>query len=181
MKINTDKHSITQGQLTQRVHYDPLTGKMTRLTRVRGRKGKLYPCDTEITSKNNRGYCWLKIFGHIYLVHRLVFLYMTGSHPNGEVDHINGDRTDNRWGNLRDCDSFSQSRNQGVRSDNTSGVRGVNYSKRAGKWVVRISQSGERFNLGNYSSFEEAVSVRKNAEGLLGYHPNHGKRESWRK
>ena len=179
MKINTDKHRITRRELKEWVRYDPLTGDMRRIRKVVSKTGRFMTIDKLITGTNNRGYRWVNLFGHMYLVHRLAFLYMTGKHPRGEVDHINGVRLDNRWVNLRDCDSAAQSRNQGVRSDSTSGVRGVTYSKHAHKWVARISQGGVRMSLGYFKSFDEAVAVRRAAEPRLGYHANHGARPAW--
>ncbi len=180
MKINTDKHRITRRELKKWIRYEPDTGSMIRTRKVISKTGAFVPIDKLITGTNNRGYRWVKLLGYMYLVHRLAFLYMTGKHPRGEVDHINGERLDNRWVNLRDCDAAAQSRNQGVRSDSTSGVRGVTYSKNAGKWVVRISQRGTRISLGNFESFDAAVAVRRDAETNLGYHTNHGARPSWR-
>ena len=180
MKINPDKHNLGRRELMKWVRYDLHTGEMYRIRKIIPKTGAVVAIVSKrVTSSNNRGYRWLKLLGHMYLVHRLAFLYVTGKHPRGEVDHINGERLDNRWVNLRDCDAAAQSRNQGVRSDSTSGVRGVTYSKRAGKWVVRISQFGTRISLGNFDSFDAAVSVRRDAEADLGYHINHGVRPSW--
>lgn len=186
MKINTEKHKITQKELMHWVDYHPITGKMYRIRGIHPSSGKEYERWSEVTGTNNRGYKWLKLLGRMYLVHRLIVLYMTGKHPENEVDHINGDRGDNRWVNLRQCDPFSNSRNQGIRKDCTSGVRGVNYNTaktlRGNKrWIARISHKGERIHIGNFETFEEAVNARKNAEIDLGYHPNHAKRESWSK
>lgn len=184
MKINLEKHLITQSELKRWVRYSPVTGRMYRILGVYPKTGREYPRNDEILGTNNRGYKWLKLLEKMYLLHRLAVLYMTGEHPTGEVDHINGDRLDNRWNNLRVCDSFANSRNQGVRKDCTSGVRGVNYNtcsttRSDKRWVARISHKGKRILLGNFLTFEEAVRARKNAEIEYGYHKNHGKRQSW--
>lgn len=114
----------------------------------------------------------------MFLVHRLVWLYMTGEHPNGEIDHINGNRKDNRWENLRLVTAFENARNQGERKDNTSGCRGV--TRNGAGWLVRISHKGVRYHLGTFRDKNEAIAVRKQAERDLNYHPNHAKRESWK-
>jgi hypothetical protein len=183
MKIDHSRSEMTQETLQFYCRYDYMTGDFWRVTRFDS-WGNTKVINKLVTSKNNRGYKWLNIFGKMYLVHRLAFLYMTGNHPTNEVDHINGDRTDNRWLNLRECDSSTNSRNQGIRKDCTSGVRGVNYntaksSRSLKRWVARISHQGERIMLGNFETFEEAVAARKKAEIDLGYHPNHAKRKSW--
>lgn len=179
MKISKNKLKLSHKELIRWVRYDKHTGKMYRIRRIHPRTKKEYEIDKEVVSANNRGYRWLNILGEIYLVHRLVFLYMTGSHPKGEVDHINGDRQDNRWCNLRDSNSASNSRNQGVRKDSTSGIRGVTYSKLSGKWVARISNRGVRYSLGYFTDKKDACDARRKAEKEFGYHQNHGKRKSW--
>ena len=181
MKIDQGRFELTQETLKFYCHYDKITGEFRRTLKFDS-WGNTVRVDRLIIGKNNRGYRWLKLLGKVYLVHRLAFLYVTGSHPKGEVDHINGDRLDNRWLNLRDTDCFSNSRNQGIRKDCTSGVRGVNFhpnKKGLKKWVARISHKGVRILIGNFETFGEAVTARKKAEIDLGYHPNHAKRESW--
>ena len=179
MKINESKHFVTQEQLRQWVEYNPNTGQMFRIKFIYPKTGETYSKRKEIMGTNNRGYRWLKVFGDMYLVHRLAVLCMTGRHPKNEVDHINGDRLDNRWKNLRECDAFINSRNQGIRKDCTSGVRGVTYSKIAKKWTARISHMGDRYSLGYFTEFDDAVKARRKAEVDLGYHPNHARRTSW--
>jgi hypothetical protein len=179
MKIDPERLELTESELKRYFTYDPMTGEFKRILRRTRWQGDV-PCSELITGKNNRGYYWVKINRHMYLVHRLIVLYMTGVHPRGEVDHINGDRLDNRWGNLRDTSPFENSRNQGNREDNTSGCRGVTFSKNSDKWVARISHQGVRYSLGYFPTKEEAIEARKEAEQRFGYHPNHARRESWR-
>lgn len=184
MKINTDKHSLTIETLSKYLTYDPCTGVFKRIaTRKNAGKLKILDCDYVITSMNNRGYLWTKIEEHVYLCHRLAVLIMTGRHPPNEVDHINGNRLDNRWENLRETTAFENSRNQGIRKDCTSGTRGVSYlssSRHIKRWIARISHMGVRYHLGYYLTKEEAIEARKKAEIDFGYHENHAKRQSWR-
>ncbi len=183
MKINRDKFALEQSVLRAWIYYDPITGEFYRTKKIIPKSGRVVECWKKVTGTNNRGYVWVNLFGDMYLAHRLAFLYVLGRHPENEVDHINGDRLDNRWDNLRECSPFENSRNQGIRKDNTSGVRGVTFWKNTrGKkpWVARISHQGERILIGNFETFEEAVAARKNAEREYGYHKNHGGRESWR-
>lgn len=181
MKIDPFRLTLTEEELKRYYTYDPITGEFRRI--LRRTRGGVVPCSDLITSKNNRGYLWVKVGGKMCLVHRLIVLYMTGEHPKGEVDHINGDRLDNRWVNLRDTNVFENARNQGNRTDNTSGCRGVTYHRNhlaEKKWQARISNHGVRYSLGYYLTKEEAMAARKGAEAILGYHPNHARRESWR-
>lgn len=183
--IRLDKREdLTVDQLRSHFHYNPNTGIFRRTIAYIPRGGS-QPCNKIITSKNNRGYYWLRFFDKVFLVHRLVHLYVTGQHPQGEIDHINGDRLDNRWCNLRDVNTFENSRNQGIRKDCTSGCRGVTFrsgEKYGGKdkWVVRISHKGIRYSLGYFMKFDDAVKARRDAEIEFGYHHNHAKRMSHR-
>lgn len=159
--------------------YDPETGVFKRILTYTS-WGVATSCDKIITGSNNRGYYWDRIFNTNMLVHRLIWLFMTGRHPLGEVDHINGNRKDNRWCNLRDVNPFENSRNQGNRVDNSSGIRGVTFNKDCNKWVARISHKGVRYSLGYYEQKQDAVDARLKAELEYGYHKNHAKRQSWR-
>jgi hypothetical protein len=163
--------------------YNALTGELTRIKRYDS-YGKLQNISKPVRGKNNRGYYWCAVFGKTCLVHRLIWLWMTGGHPDDEIDHINGDRLDNRWVNLRQVSAFENSRNQGVRKDCKSGVRGVTWSDRTNyrgrsKWVARISHKGVRYVLGYFDDFEDAVAARKQAEINFKYHPNHAKRKAY--
>lgn len=179
MKINPEKASLTEADLKRYFTYNPVTGEFRRILR-RDSWGNEKPVNELITGTNNRGYRWVKINKHVHLVHRLIVLYMTGEHPRGEVDHIDGDRLNNCWVNLRDTNPFENSRNQGNRVDNTSGCRGITFNSRSMKWVARISHGGTRYSLGYHDNIDDAIAARKEAERRFGYHPNHAKRESWR-
>ena len=83
---------------------------------------------------------------------------------NVDIDHINHKLHDNRKANLRICEHMKNMMNQSKRSDNTSGVPGVNYNKATNKWMVRIGVNGNRILLGLFDNFNDAVKARKNAE-----------------
>lgn len=178
----SDRSEITQEMVLEFFHYNPSTGVLIRLKQYDS-YGNICDVNEPVLSKNNRGYYWCGTFGKQCLAHRLIWLYMTGEHPTDEIDHINGIRTDNRWKNLRQVTAFENSRNQGVRKDCTSGVRGVTYVDRTNRrgnsyWQARISHKGVRYSLGHFKTKEEAVKARKQAEFDFGYHKNHGKRGS---
>lgn len=179
-KTINSRADFTFDDVIKHYNYDPDTGDFTRVLSYDGWLNEV-ECSKLIRGKNNRGYYWDRMFNMNMLVHRLIWLYMTGRHPDGEIDHINGVRMDNRWCNLRDVTPFENSRNQGNRMDNTSGCRGVTFNTRSNKWVSRISHKGVRHSLGYFKTKEEAVEVRKAAEIKFKYHENHASRESWRK
>jgi len=108
----------------------------------------------------------------VYYTHRLIWKLLYGEDPV-EIDHINGNRSDNRITNLRSVSHLENTRNSKRRSGNTSGVTGVFWLKDRSKWRVSISQE----LLGEFNKFEDAVAARKQAEKEHGYHPNHGRGE----
>src|SRR5210317_1640919 len=168
-----NRNELTQELLKKHFEYEPYTGKFYRITKYDS-WGNVYKIRKEVTSKNNRGYLWVCILGIVCLVHRLIYTYMTNKHPN-EIDHIDGDRLNNKWGNLRNVNSFENSRNQGNRKDNTSGVRGITLHKpKRGteKWLARISHKNKRYSLGYFLTKEEAINARKEAEEHFKYHIN---------
>jgi len=86
---------LTQKRLREVVHYDPKTGIFTR---ARGkRKGQFGG-----TAHDARGFLKMSIDNKRYLLHHLAWLWMTGALPQSNIEHINGDRRDNRWVNLRE-------------------------------------------------------------------------------
>jgi len=91
---------------------------------------------------------------------------MTGEFPpkGGEIDHINRDRADNRWANLRLATRSQNNMNAGLRSDNKSGHKGVSKRRDTGKWHARITVKRRILLLGNFHSFEDAVAARRAAE-----------------
>ncbi len=116
------------------------------------------------------------IFRHKYLAHRVAWVIVTGEWPL-QVDHINGDRADNRWLNLREVTPSQNMRNQKRSCKNTSGVVGVHKSTRSpGKWVAAIGTDDGRAVLGTFDTKEEAIAVRKAAAAALGYSETHGVR-----
>lgn len=91
-----------------------------------------------------------------------------------EIDHINGDRQDNRIENLREVTRSENLRNARRRCTNVSGVTGVSWDTKLSRWVAVIQTTYNKY-LGSFDSFEEAVAARKAAEIKYGYHPNHGR------
>ena len=97
-----------------------------------------------------------------YYVQRLAFLYMEGRWPDPEADHIDGDRTNNRWSNLREATRVQSKHNTGTRADNALGMRGV-YRHRDGKFHARIKIGDKRVNLGLFATAELASEAYEKA------------------
>lgn len=148
---NTD---LTAERLRELLHYDKETGIFTwRVKMWRAFPGSI------AGHVNKHGYCLVKISQVKWLAHRLAHLYMTGEHPKHEIDHINKTRSDNRWVNLRPA---TRKQNQENKCDHP--LRGIRWESDRQKWLVRIKTNGRTINLGRYSSIDEAMYVRLNAE-----------------
>lgn len=121
------------------------------------------------------GYIRVKVFGKIYKAHRLAFLYMEGSFPECDVDHIDGIGLNNAWVNLRPASMLENAQNHSKQKNNISGVVGVGWHKGMDKWVAYICGRNRRKHIGYFDLFEDAVLASRKAETSLGYHENHGR------
>lgn len=170
---------IDQELLLTTCHYNPITGVFKR-TLKQSWLGNWYSCESVPKSITAYGYLQMNFNGRPFAVHRLIFLYMNGMFPKEDVDHINGDRLDNRFENLRLVSRQDNLRNQGLRSDNTTGHMGVSYDKSRKQFHAYIGVGkGERRSLGYHTTLEKAVEIRNLAERELEYHSNHGGRKAW--
>jgi len=161
---------ITQDELREIVSYDFDTGMFTRLVTTCGsaKKGSVP------VSKNKDGYYQLRINYKMYTQHRLVWLYVFGVFPNGDIDHINHIRTDNRIINLRSVNKATNNKNLSKRSDNKSGVTGVWWHKINKRWCAEIKVDGKKKSLGCFGEIEDAAKARELAIKEYNFHENHG-------
>jgi hypothetical protein len=138
---------ITQQEVLDIFFYNPETGELFR----KHQNGK-----TKIVKTNhNKRYTEIGVNKKLYLVHRLIFLYMTGETPI-EVDHINHKRDDNRWCNLRNCTHSQNAKNGSLHKNNKSGHKGVCWSKGMNKWMAYITVDYKMKMIGYYDTVEEA-------------------------
>jgi hypothetical protein len=119
------------------------------------------------TPKSKTKYRKVSVFNISYKVHRIIWLMQTGDWPEGDVDHIDGDGLNNKWDNLRDVTHSQNLMNAAVRSDSTSGYKGVSYDKARDRWYAYINIDGKRKMLGRHKTMQEAVTARQNAESEL--------------
>lgn len=127
------------------------------------------------TAIDGKGYFVGAIRCRLHRAHRVVWAMHYGEWPGGDLDHINGDKTDNRIANLRIVSHRENMLNLPKKTNNTSGVVGVYWAKRDKKWSAKIKHEGREISLGNHRSFEAAVRARREAEARYGYHENHGR------
>ena len=168
---------LSQQYLQSIIKYCPDTGQFWWAVDRKGprKAGDIAGGDHSVGSNTYRE---IRIDGVLYLGHRLAWLYTYGCFPCGEkeIDHIDGDGTNNRLSNLREVTSSENKQNLSLRSDNTSGVVGVNWHRAAKKWMASIGFQGRNVHLGLFEDFYDAFVARRQAESVLGFHENHGKR-----
>lgn len=174
---------LSQECLKECLNYNPDTGIFTWEVRPVGHFKNEMSCrstNTRMAGKvcgysDHEGYFSITIGCKLYRAHRLAWLYMTGKWPKDQMDHIDHDRKNNRWVNLREATRKENMKNKTLQSNNTSGVAGVCWNKLAGKWIARIRLDGVHKHLGSFEEFQCAVDARKLAEKKYGFHPNHGR------
>lgn len=158
--------SITHDLVKQRFDYSPDTGEFRYRDNfsAKARKGKVAG-----NKPGSDAYLYIGIGYKRYAAHRLAWLYMTGAWPVGEIDHVNGDTSDNRFSNLRDVTPSQNQFNQRIPKNNTSGVKGLHWLKRKNKWRASVASTRQGFNgyLGVYSSKEDAIKAIKLGRKLL--------------
>lgn len=125
-------------------------------------------------SRGGHGYLVVRLGSCVYQAHRLVWMMQNGVEPD-EIDHINGDRADNRIANLRDVPRAKNRLNQKRYENNKSGIPGVFWDASRDRWRSYISIDRRRISLGQFDDIDDAVRVRKIAEARLGFHKNHGR------
>jgi hypothetical protein len=128
----------------------------------------------EALRTDSRGYLCGALDRKRVYAHRVIFKMLYGFEPN-VIDHIDGDRANNRPSNLRDTSHAENCRNQRRSSRNRSGVTGVYWNPAMKKWRAVNPGRTKKTDIGHFSDFNDAVTARRAAERRLGYHPNHGR------
>ena len=162
---------LTQERVKEVLNYDEDTGIFTWRKRI----GVHCVIGREAGYKSD-GYIRIQIDKTGYCAHRVAWLYAYGKLPDGQIDHINHIRDDNRLSNLRDVSQQENLKNIRKVDRNTSGYTGVTWNKRDKRWNAFIRADGKRIHLGNFKGKMEAVKARELGETKYNYHPNHGKR-----
>ena len=143
---------LTQERLKQVVSFEPTTGIFIRIL-----KAKRAVVGKELGYKKSNGYIALSIDGQKYFAHRIAWLYVYGEFPKHDIDHIDGDRTNNKIKNLRDVSRTENLQNLKIaKSHNKStGVLGA-YLHNCGKFMSRIKVNKKDVYLGLFDTVEQA-------------------------
>lgn len=172
---------LTRQMFDSRLDYNPETGVLTWLndrpiekgeTVSRYKNWKKRMAGREAGTTNVEGYRQFAVNGTTYRTHRAAVAFMMGCCPaNIEVDHIDGDRSNNRWSNLRLVDRSENSRNMAMSSRNNTGIVGVSFDKRRNRYQAY----GCKKYLGSYRSIEDAAIARQKwLDKQNGYTDRHG-------
>lgn len=179
----------SQAQLLQLLDYDPETGRMTWRPRSpdmfsAGAQSAEHACKRwNARFAGKQAFAELAVCGYLrgcidgrrYRSHVIAWIISTGRHPEGDVDHINGDPLDNRIANLRDVPHAINLRNAKQWSHNRSGHNGVYWSTRYGKWEAEAKVNKRKRYLGRFDRIEDAIAARKSFDAEHGFTARHGK------
>lgn len=150
---------LTAEEARRLFYYNPDTGSLTwKVT-----KGSVALAGQSPKSLGAHGYPRVFVNGKHYRQHRVIWLIVTGKWPEQYIDHINGERSDNRWCNLRAATQSENMHNSRKPVTNTSGRKGAFWSKASQKWMSQIKVNGRMVYLGLFASVDEAGDAYANA------------------
>lgn len=156
-KVHTGRE-LTHSVLLKTIHYNPASGEITWLVK----RGRVSPGrKVGVKLSNGQKYKTIGLNGKYYMCHRVAWFYFYGSWPNGRLDHINGNMTDNRIENLREATASENQFNKKVKRGSASGVKGV--SRSWNKWKAEITAFGKTYRLGSFDTLEEAAEAYREA------------------
>lgn len=175
--------TITADLIRELIDYDPDAGTFT----WRERSRRFFKNDQQYKTWNSlfcgkaagsvnkhKGYLMITLFYRHYASHRLAWLYVTGEWPSNVIDHIDHDRLNNRFSNLRDIDRTQNSQNMSRQSKRSNQTMGVLWRKNRQVWIAKIVVQKKEIYLGTFKTQEEAAAVRREANERYGFHTNHG-------
>jgi hypothetical protein len=145
--------------------YEPSTGVFRWRVSPGGRGGVGAVAGT----RDHEGYVVIRYRGRGYKAHRLAWLYVHGELPAGVVDHINGDKADNRIHNLRDVDAYVNAQNvERPNKNGRSGLRWVSWFSQYQKWKASFFFRKKHYFVGHFDDPAEAHEAAKRARAALG-------------
>jgi hypothetical protein len=154
MKRAPDKALPSQARLLELLHYDCDLGHLFWKERPNTASWNATYAGTRAGSRCPRGYREIAIDNRTYLEHRLIWKLVTGKDPVCQIDHINLDKGDNRFANLREADFSTNQRNTRARAQ--SGLKGAHWNRFRGYWQSALRMRGKTINLGRFETAEEA-------------------------
>lgn len=153
---------LTQAELKARLQYEAESGLFHYSRPTKGRT-----LGAVAGTVRDDGYVTIIIAGRPYAAARLAWLYVHGSWPPDEIDHIDRDPSNNRITNLRSATRSQNNCNHKVRSDSKTGIKGVHLHKKSGLLQVVVRYNGKRHSVGYYKNKEEAASAYQEAAAKI--------------
>jgi hypothetical protein len=147
--------------------YDQLTGKLTWKVRPHPQALRIVPGMEAGTIRQQCHYLVVGIRRDYFYAHRIVWKMITGNDPIDQIDHIDGDRLNNRWANLRPASNGQNKCNSSLSRNNKSGVKGVCWDAGHKKWKAYIGIGGKQSRLGRFASIDEAAAAVNDARTKL--------------
>lgn len=180
------KRELTHELLKSLVDYDPASGSTT----WRKRTSDMFALDDDCFAWNEsnagknigapffnqrgRRYMRASIFGKSYMLSRLIFFYMTGRWPVGDIMHRDRDGTNNTWSNLKEVSRIENMRSLAMTKRNSSGCVGVSWNRQKNKWHASVMVNYKTIHLGYFAGKHDAIAARSKANRDLGFDPMHG-------
>lgn len=152
---------VDRDLLKELFDYDEITGivvwKKSRSPRIK--------IGSPVKYTNKFGYIQVRLEGKLWMLHRLIWLMQTGTFPKGEIDHIDGNRSNNAWSNLRDVSKFKNMQNRRrADKDSKTGVLGVTFDKQRNKYRAQLTMNGKKVLNKIFNTVEEASNAYKQAK-----------------
>jgi HNH endonuclease/AP2 domain len=161
------KQRPTPEEIRSYMEYDKSSGVVRWKVRRHGRGGVINPGDA-VGSVNAAGYLETRVNGYRDYVHRIAWALHYGAWPTQNIDHIDGDKRNNRISNLRDCSQRVNVENQRIVSrNNTSGFTGVVWRADKKRWSALIQVDGKRKRLGGFDTPEQAHAAYLSAKRIM--------------
>ncbi len=170
------KANITVEELRSRVSYNQESGEFTWLHSdiCRPSWNSRFVGEKALCAPHSNGYLFGAIANNKLFAHRAAWAMHYGCWPDGEIDHINHNRTDNRIINLRVACRSQNARNLSKSKRNISGITGVFRHSQTATWQAQIRVNRKSIHLGSFYEIKDAIAARKAAEIKYGFHQNHG-------
>jgi hypothetical protein len=158
------RNDLTQDRLRDALRYDSESGEF--IWNIPSRyKPELI--GAKAGSVSRYGYIEIRIGRRLYKAHRLAWLYVHGRWPDDALDHIDGNRQNNRIANLREASYAENSQNHSLRRNNSSGHQGVCFDALRGKWVAQLNVGKRNVLRKRYAAKDEAISAYLDAKRMF--------------
>ena len=172
MKMKLRKEDLTVDLLRSVLKYDPDTGHLIWIGKSHSKRIVLGSRAGSLVTST--GYRSITIFGRSYPEHILIWFIYYGKWPEGQIDHDDHVRDNNRISNLKDVTFLANMRNRKAMGNTITGHQGVWFNKRRNRYVAEITMNGKKVYQKSFTSAKEAAQARAEELIKLGFHANHG-------